>query len=226
VLFSGGIFKDNRLKTGSILQLISNQNKKYENKAEFSSVKDKVFLFKFLFPKKLIFPIGSQGILVENFRKSDNLFPEWERIVNSKPLSSRSPRELRSRGESIPSRQQSDRQGTNGGISNGPQQIPSLKFGSKNINGFDKLEFRLDIDQLQKGRRDQPEPESDERASQSVEDTSSRDNRGSESNRGRVPVLRTNPDMGINKITLPKTGMSSGGTGLGLGLPSLNLCKI
>jgi hypothetical protein len=189
-------------------------------------VKDKVFLFKFLFPKKVLFPIGSQGILVDSFRQSEGGSPEWDRILSSRPLSERSPREQRSRGDSQPSAQQSERLHRPAPDRQSGQPVPNLRLGAKHPGGLDKLEFRLDIGGLQPPRADRAEPRSEDRQELSPGDSSSRDLPGSSSSRRRGHNQRPGPGMGINKISLPKPGMPSGGVGLGLGMPALNLCKI
>lgn len=227
MLFSGGIFKEKKLKTGSILQLISNQNKKYENQAQFSVVKDHVFLFKFLFPKKHIFPCGSHGILVDQFRHEDSLYSDWERSVSHVPLSDRSPRDLRNRIDSERSEQRSDRNLRHDGNKPMGQKIPALKLGTKNGGGIDREGFKLDFSQTRPREPERYVPDSDDRKSQSGEDASSRDLKGSESNRSRRHGHQDRPEIGINKLALPLPGQppSTSGTGLGI-MPALNLGKL
>ena len=78
VLFSGGIFKENRLRTGSILQLIRNQNRQVRNNHQLTNIQDKVFLFKFLFPTKI--QGGSQSnptFGFDTFKGQDADYAQW-----------------------------------------------------------------------------------------------------------------------------------------------------
>lgn len=224
VLFSGSIFQDRKLKTGSILQLITKQNKKYENQAQFSIVKDKVLLFRFLFPKKNIFPCGSQGVLVDQFRKPDVVYSDWERSQTGGSLSERTPKEMRNRLDSEVSGQRSERSQKKGQDKGLGQKIPSLKLGGQNGHGAGTVGFKLDFTKANTRNMDRAGPDSEDRISQSAEEVSSRDIKGSSSNRSRRQAHNERPEIGINKLALPLPGQppSTSGTGIGI-MPSLNL---
>lgn len=230
ILFSGGVFKGGKVQTGIIFQVFSNPNRKYENQAQFSAVKEKVYLFKFLFPKKVSFPIGSEKIINEAFKEKDEEYKRWEAEMKK---SSKRPVSDRSYPDESPSEQQygSGLKSARPQLQNGPSQIPSLKLALKNVKDYDSVEYKFEI-----GRQVE-NPRTKERETINMDDDSdvpsSHSSRGRKSseyiNRPKLELHNKSSNDGFKnqhaelpfkKLAIPKLGSGNGP------LPSLNLGRL
>ena len=214
------------MQTGIIFQVFSNPNRKFENQAQFTAVKEKVFLFKFLFPKKVSFPAGSQQLLAERFKEEDEDYKKWDLGFTKKtkrPDSERSHLE-QSKSENQASGQKSAR--PHG--SEGPAQVPSLKFGLKNLKDYDSVEYRFQVGEAEGKEREKDSPMDDD--SDAPSSHSSREQSSPE--RRAPPKLDLPPrngaethappaDLPIKKLGIPKLGGGPGMPALNLGRPPL-----
>lgn len=148
VLFSGGIFKHNRLRTGAIWE-VSWTNRRAndrERQERMNQVKETVYLFKFLFPKKMSFPCERQAPLLRKFFGGDpcrlNKKTVSQSYKNKKPndmdkYNSPASPELNS-PKIVPSQNIPP-------LKRNPK-VPGLNLPRGNRNGIDKLEFRLSVE--------------------------------------------------------------------------------
>lgn len=77
-MFSGGVFKKNKLKTGAIWEVTWSKKSKNdeERQQKMKKIKETVFLFKFLFPRQPKFPNQIQSQILKKFQaKDDNMKP-------------------------------------------------------------------------------------------------------------------------------------------------------
>ena len=226
VLFSGGVFQDNTLRTGSILQLISNRRREYKNQELFTMVREKVFLFKILFPKKVAFPSDQEQMLPDPFIGHDEDYSQWENSRSNRPISER----VRNEVGSIDS--QGGQMSERGRITQNPQ---SYTYEGRDINGFERLELRINVSE---GRYAQQQSVSDQDGSQN-EPTSLSGSRGGRgdgdaesparridnppNNRPEVPITRLAiPTLGVQNLNLNSHSNQQGGGG-NTALPTLNL---
>ena len=113
VLFSGGVFKNNKLRTGSILQLISNRTRSNsDSRQSQNEMRNTVYLFRFLFPRKGGVASGIQLSLLQNFKGFNEIsipIPETNIDDSLQPLStSRSRRKIKDIDEKSDSFRKSD----------------------------------------------------------------------------------------------------------------------
>ena len=87
VLFSGGVFRHNRLRTGAIWEVSWSNRRANDREREerMRQVKETVFLFKFLFPKKISFPCERHSPYIKELKGDDPTykFPEARRSNNN-----------------------------------------------------------------------------------------------------------------------------------------------
>lgn len=137
VLFSGGIFRHNRLRTGAIWEVSWTNRRPNDKKKQerMNEVKETVFLFKFLFPKKLAFPCERQTPYLQQFIGNDPA-----NLIQNKKESSQSefkgnkppPFNFVNMGDEL-KREKKD------------IKVPGLNLPNMQ-NGIDKLEFRLSVE--------------------------------------------------------------------------------
>lgn len=149
VLFSGGIFRHNRLRTGAIWE-VSWTNRRAndrERQERMNQVKETVFLFKFLFPKRMSFPCERQAPFIQKFIGKDpcklKKRPVSQSYKNRKPNSlneydSPASPELNS-PHLVPSQNIPP-------LKRNPK-VPGLNLPRGNVKtGIDKMEFRLSVE--------------------------------------------------------------------------------
>lgn len=141
VLFSGGVFKNNKLKTGAIWEVTWSQRTRNDEEREekMRNVKEMVFLFKFLFPKKLDFPSDRHKPFLRQFKGEDptvKLFNDKERRYSEFESSERSYSNMRVNPAT-------DRPRTN--------NIPSFNAQEtlNSNNGLERMEVMVDLNSNQ-----------------------------------------------------------------------------